>query len=233
MRHTSVPQGVCFSFRMMNVMPRSLDIVRRRRAEPPLPKSRPRSRPRGSGWLVIGLILLGIVYVTFEGQRAGQLLTYETGSPTISPMTPTTTNPSLVIPSFETQGPTVTPTGKMTPTPAPSLTVTLQPPPTPTPTPTPPPDKKNISISVLNGSGRAGEGNKVRLELIEEGFTIRRLAVAPKTLASTTLYHQPSKAVEAAFVASYLPELKVELIENATEASPDDLVIVVGQEVIN
>lgn len=211
---------------MRDVMPRSLDITRRRRAAPPHIKSRSRSRTRGRSWFVMGLILVGILYIGFEGQRSGQLFTLNTGSPTS--VTPTTTGPALVIPSFETQGPPLRTDNVIVPTSAPPPETTI----TPSPTPTPTPDKKNISISVLNGSGRAGEGNRVRLQLIDQGFTIRRLAVAPKVLASTTLYYQPGKTAEAALVAGHLTDYQITLEENQAQTSPDDVVIIVGENIL-
>lgn len=83
-------------------------------------------------------------------------------------------------------------------------------------------------MTILNGSGTAGQANTLRGQLESEGFSVRKIAVAPDQHETTTIYHQSGKRAEAEFVAGFIPDRVLKFEENSTLTGPDTLLIVVG-----
>lgn len=190
-------------------MGRAFDIHRRqRRATPKATAPHTRKRDQRAFLTFLFLVALGGLILAANERLPSNIATTPTPSPTPS----------------ATASPTPTTPVEPSPTPTPTVSPTLE------TTPTAPPEKSTISLSILNGSGTAGQANTLRGHLEAEGFSIRRIAVAPVTRQTTILYYQINKRAEAELVASFIPDRVIEFEENTDLASPDDVLVIVGEK---
>jgi len=190
------------------------DIRRRRRTVQPV--SRPSRRDQHAFSSLLFIAALGALVLVVIGE-----MDKNQSQASISPseaVTTVSTTPSSTISSsatpLVTATPTTTPTSTLSPSPIPTVTPTIE--------------KTDISMTILNGSGTAGQANTLRAHLEDEGFEVRKIAVAPDQHATTTLYYQTGKRAEAELVAGFIPDRVLEFVENSTTAGADTLLIVVG-----
>ena len=91
--------------------------------------------------------------------------------------------------------------------------------------------KSNIKIEILNGNGISGSADKVRDSLVNNGFTIARVANAKKfTYASTYIYYKTGAEASMEMVKAALSDRSCIAQKSDPITTGYDIVIVVGKK---